>query len=257
MMLNMKFFNVYYFCHLANISVGTHDYSPKYGDFVDGQYSDNALVEDFPRISVLRDYCFWLVEDVIAEQADLMAQDLSYDFNPFEWIVQAICKYRDIHISYDEWQKKYIFPKDCNDYLDIFYQFTEFLNEENDNIYDAVIECIALEIEHILFQNREFLFKLNETIASVFENESRPRVYIPEWVKRSVLFRDKGCCVFCKKDLTGLYTLLEDNQKQFDHIVPLANGGINDVCNIQLVCQQCNLRKKAISSTNTSYQSVY
>lgn len=110
---------------------------------------------------------------------------------------------------------------------------------------------------YILFQNRDFLLRFNEQQAVAFEDNPRTRVYIPEWVKRAVLFRDKGCCVFCKKDLTGLYTLLEDNEKQFDHIVPLHDGGINDVCNIQLSCKECNLKKSDSSKTSTLYRSAY
>lgn len=80
------------------------------------------------------------------------------------------------------------------------------------------------------------------------------RIYIPEWVKRAVLFKDKGCCVFCKMDLAGLYSLMEDNEKQFDHIVPVNEVGINDVCNIQLLCQVCNLGKSDTSKTSICYQ---
>jgi len=76
-------------------------------------------------------------------------------------------------------------------------------------------------------------------------------------VKRAVLFRDKGCCVFCKRDLTGLYSILEDKEKHFDHIVPLNEGGLNDVCNIQLSCPDCNLAKSDTSKTSTLYQSAY
>ena len=63
--------------------------------------------------------------------------------------------------------------------------------------------------------------------------------------------------MFCKKDLTGLYSLLEDNEKHFYHIVPLNEGGINDVCNMQLSCQDCNLSKSDNSMTSSLYQSAY
>ena len=111
--------------------------------------------------------------------------------------------------------------------------------------------------EYILFQNRDFLLRFNEQVAVMFCEHPRKRVYVPEWVKRAVLFRDRGCCVFCKKDLTGLYSLLEDNEKHFDHIVPLNEGGINDVCNMQLSCQDCNLSKSDNSMTSSLYQSAY
>lgn len=124
-------------------------------------------------------------------------------------------------------------------------------------LYYDIIENIATEVEYILFQNRDFLLRFNEQQAVAFENNHRERVYVPEWVKRAVLFRDKGRCVFCKKDLTGLYSLLDDNEKQFDHIVSLNEGGINDVCNMQLSCRDCNLEKLDSSKTSTLYQSAY
>ena len=54
-------------------------------------------------------------------------------------------------------------------------------------------------MEYILFQNRDFLLRFNEQQAVAFEDNLRKRKYIPEWVKRAVLFRDKGCCVFVKE----------------------------------------------------------
>ncbi|MGW5524838.1 HNH endonuclease [Gordonia sp. NPDC003950] len=32
-------------------------------------------------------------------------------------------------------------------------------------------------------------------------------------------------------------------KEHFDHVVPLAHGGLNDITNIQLLCQSCNLTK--------------
>ena len=149
------------------------------------------------------------------------------------------------------------FKFDEDDYLETYNNYLEYINKYEDGLFYSVIYDIATEVEYILFQNRDFLLRFNEQQAVAFEDNPRTRVYIPEWVKRAVLFRDKGCCVFCKKDLTGLYTLLEDNEKQFDHIVPLHDGGINDVCNIQLSCKECNLKKSDSSKTSTLYRSSY
>lgn len=33
--------------------------------------------------------------------------------------------------------------------------------------------------------------------------------------------------------------------RRFDHIVPLAAGGLNDVTNLQLLCRACNREKSA------------
>lgn len=250
MTIDMKYFNVYYFCHLANESIGNINYATNNAEFTEEQFEVEP--EEFPKVSVLREYCAWLVDRVFYEQADLISNDQAYDFNPISWINQAIIKYRQIEISANN-----EFKFDDEDYLEIYNNYLKYVNKYEDDLYYSVIYEIAIEVEYILFQNRDFLLRFNEQQAVAFKDKPRKRVYIPEWVKRAVLFRDKGCCVFCKKDLTGLYTLLEDNDKQFDHIVPLNNGGINDVCNIQLSCKECNLKKSDSSKTSTLYQGVY
>jgi 5-methylcytosine-specific restriction endonuclease McrA len=71
------------------------------------------------------------------------------------------------------------------------------------------------------------------------------------WVRDAVFFRDHGRCVLCQVDLSGL--LATDRSDHFDHMVPLEKWGINDPCNIQLLCEVCNLRKAAGESV-TGYR---
>lgn len=249
--IDMKYFNVYYFCHLANESMGKFEYATNYGIFVEQEFAVDP--EEFPKVSVLRQFCYWLVERIIWEQVSLISNEVkNYDFDPVSWVCQAIKKYRDIDVD-GLFEQICAEDKEEADFEELFNVFVEKL----DDLYCNVIWDIATEIEYILFQNREFLVRFNETMASAFEDNNRKRIYVPEWVKRAVLFRDRGCCVFCKKDLTGIYTLLDDREKQFDHIVPLEEGGLNDVCNIQLTCQECNQKKHTQSGTSTLYQTAY
>lgn len=251
MTIDMKFFNVYYFCHLANESMGKFDYISTNAEFTERQFEIEP--EEFPKVSVLREYSSWLIDRVFYEQANYIANSGEVaDFNPISWINQAILKYKKIDVSLNN-----DFTIDYEDYLDTYNEYISYLDKLEVGLFDDVIYNIAIEVEYILFQNRDFLLRFNEQQAVAFEVHPRKRVYIPEWVKRAVLFRDKGCCVFCKKDLTGLYSLLEDNEKHFDHIVSLNEGGLNDVCNIQLSCQDCNLKKSDSSKTSTLYQSAY
>ena len=79
---------------------------------------------------------------------------------------------------------------------------------------------------------------------------------IPDWVRRAVFFRDRGMCVTCGIDLSGLGSIWSD--EHFDHIVPLASGGLNDITNIQLLCAGCNLKKGGRNTlTSTSYEDWY
>src|SRR3546814_20659888 len=50
------------------------------------------------------------------------------------------------------------------------------------------------------------------------------RVRPPKWAQSAVFFRDRGRCVLCEKDLTGLMSI--DTVENYDHIVPISGGGI-------------------------------
>ena len=54
-----------------------------------------------------------------------------------------------------------------------------------------------------------------------------------------MISRDKGKCAQCGVDIVmGL-----EADDHFDHMVPLSRGGCNDIVNLQLFCQGCNLNK--------------
>ena len=58
---------------------------------------------------------------------------------------------------------------------------------------------------------------------------------IPENVRRAVWRRDQGKCARC-----GSRELIE-----YDHIIPVSEGGGNTARNIELLCQRCNRSKGA------------
>ena len=65
------------------------------------------------------------------------------------------------------------------------------------------------------------------------KREKPPSRHIPKKVQREVWRRDRGRCLEC------------DSQKnlEFDHLIPLSEGGSNTARNIQLLCQECNRKK--------------
>lgn len=77
------------------------------------------------------------------------------------------------------------------------------------------------------------------------------------WAQRAVFFRDRGKCVLCDSDVSGLVSL--DNIENYDHIVPLSRWGLNDITNLQLLCVPCNQHEKRDGAVITSgrYQSWY
>ncbi|MFW2567879.1 HNH endonuclease [Aliarcobacter butzleri] len=56
--------------------------------------------------------------------------------------------------------------------------------------------------------------------------------------------------------MSGILNL--ENKVNYDHIVPLDKYGFNDISNIQLLCFDCNQKKKANPAiTSHFYQSWY
>lgn len=135
---------------------------------------------------------------------------------------------------------------------DPFYQW--YLSQEAS--FELLWEKLTDETFHLLFGNRAFLLKFNLSVSRFVDRYKAaiPAEYLgrdgkikrqplPVWARDAVFYRDHGRCVLCQVDLSGL--LSTDRFDHFDHIVPLASLGTNDPCNLQLLCEACNLRKAA------------
>lgn len=120
----------------------------------------------------------------------------------------------------------------------------------------SVIDIVASQVFHVLFANRGTLLKFNELCAGYVlsaslsfaperfsKGDTLKRVNPPSWAKSAVFHRDKGRCTHCGCDLTKTINALPS--AQYDHIVPLSRGGMNDVTNLQLLCSECNAMKGA------------
>lgn len=143
--------------------------------------------------------------------------------------------------------------------------------EKNIENFADLFDKISPELVHILFNDKQFLFKFNNLVQKIVKDEEKDynlpwpkdslnedgtikRQAIPQWVKNAVYHRDKGHCVFCSRDLTGLVNVLR--QSNYDHIIPLKQFGTNDPCNIQLTCEECNKLKGAqLKMPKYKYQS--
>lgn len=132
---------------------------------------------------------------------------------------------------------------------DIAYDWYQELRQTES--YDRLITTMAGEVFTILFANRRVLFALNELLAAKLTGTRTIRHRPPAWAKRAVFYRDRGKCTGCFCDLSG--TLSIGGIAQFDHVVPLVASGLNDLTNLQLMCDSCNSRKagKIIASTFT------
>ncbi|MBD2256549.1 HNH endonuclease [Pseudanabaena sp. FACHB-2040] len=63
------------------------------------------------------------------------------------------------------------------------------------------------------------------------------RISIPKAVRQYVFERDSYQCKGCGKTSS-------EAQLTIDHIIPLAQGGPDDISNLQALCSTCNQRKK-------------
>lgn len=140
--------------------------------------------------------------------------------------------------------------------------------------YEKLMDQTVGEIFHVLFQNRQLLLDFNDymssilSVATVEDAEDLDhtllsprgtllRVRPPKWAQRAVFYRDRGRCVLCDSDLSGLANI--ENVENYDHIVSLAQFGLNDVSNLQLLCVHCNQieKKDGAAITSGRYQSWY
>jgi HNH endonuclease len=130
--------------------------------------------------------------------------------------------------------------------------FWDFVSESD--AFHAAMDELADEVFHVLFNDVGFLHRFNRLCADYIENSgfgenlktargTLKRVRIPVWARRAVFYRDKGECRSCKRSLAALINQLET--ERYDHIVPLACFGPNDLTNLQLLCEPCNLKKAA------------
>jgi len=284
---DLTFYETYYFANaIKNVLEDQFAYIRHLHDFYgDGRYL--AYAPPFPRFSAFHNFISFVVDDMLDEDAkniDLQKrQDTVVQFqgmeSAFVWnehpsrlpVNRALDRFGIQHQDFKAWLKqrsRTFLEADDND-------VSEYYGELRlEGPFDDLLERTTGEVFFVLFQNRHALLLFNEMMASQMksgaENDfvhpdyesffDRPgvlrRVHFPSWVQRAVFFRDRGMCVICHKDLSG--TVAIGSQENYDHIVPLASGGLNDITNIQLLCRECNAAKCAgKATTSTHYEAWY
>ncbi|MBR9675112.1 MULTISPECIES: HNH endonuclease [Bacillus] len=264
--LKMEYQGTYYYANLIQyILENRFDYLMN----LEGFFCDSEVIyhtRPFLKCSILHNFISFIIEAHLSEEAvNLNARDCrdysNFDFDnptyitPLEYVLKT---YEIPHISFMEWWKEN-YPEESIKNEELFtYYFEEYSGTSE---WETVIEALTEDVFHILFLNRDLLQKFNNMLSGylemcigsddatvIIENEDlqkyiRPnlklyRKNIPNWVKKAVYYRDRGRCVYCNKDLTGLVSIF--NKENYDHIVPLNEYGFNDVTNIQLLCRKCN-----------------
>jgi len=281
--LEIRFYDTYYFANVVkNVLQDQLAFIRHLNDFYgDGKHI--AFARPFPRFSALHSFLEFIIDDLLSETKDIdlprrqiravQSSELSKAIIGDPTLLplnEALVRYGIDHTSFVEWlhEAGKSFQDADEDDIDEYYGELRL-----EGAFDKLLDCSVHEAFYILFSNRRILLTFNEMMSRPMADTDLgevPKEYlryfakpgallrcaIPQWAKDAVFFRDRGRCVICRCDLSGLIAVGSD--KNFDHVVPLAQGGLNDVTNIQLLCATCN-SKKGYGEAETSdfYQSWY
>lgn len=260
--IDIKYFETYYFANvIKNVLDDPFAYLRTLDEFF-GENNQMSFIEPFPKVSRLHEFIAWSIDTISYED---MGEIGKLKNGSKLWIDIAINHYQ---IDNDNFQtyltsigKNLETAKD-----DDIYEYYQDLRLTQ--IYDTLLTKMSDEIFFILFLNRQLLQNFNKMASTPIadycldfgdqeinkhfaKDGVLKRVGIPSWVQKAVFHRDRGICTKCFKDITGLINI--GNTENFDHIVSLADGGLNDVTNIQLLCETCNKSKGKRQVLSSSY----
>jgi len=97
-------------------------------------------------------------------------------------------------------------------------------------------EELKVHVKHFIFRKEDKFSKMKKEVERFERFEKLQPIYreqIPEDIRMYVWRRDNGKCVQC-----GSNRLLE-----FDHVIPVSEGGSSTERNLQLLCSVCNKKK--------------
>ena len=234
----------YWFAHVvSNVVDDPQAYLRELHDIFAENESANALCNAFPRWSNLHYFIAEIFESIIHEPTD----EGSATFRAFLELMNA--------------------PKDWFEDIAEEGPGEIVLTELYENGRDRLVE----EVFHIAFRDVSLLARFNAIAAYYicdfgedigngderFTNKGTlRRVAIPSYVRDAIYFRDGGECRSCKKSIDRV--LSPEARERYDHIVPLAQGGANDITNIQLLCEACNAAKSSrLDPVSTLYPRLY
>lgn len=223
----------------------------------------DGIFGDMPSVSLTRSYPKWTCFHIFIEEliSSVVWEEAEYGepAHPKLWVCHLL---NANNFSYDSPE-----PDAANVQHVSAGEFIDSLSE--DGTIESLCQQIAKQVFHVLFSNRKTMAAFGDMVSD-FVLHAAPyftpksftaaghlkRTQPPVWARNAVFHRDKGHCVLCRTDLTKLVS--QKSKIHFDHIVPLASGGLNCVTNLQLTCANCNLGKGARSSiTSHAYEPWY
>lgn len=244
--------DLYYICQMVDgVTRSPGAFLRKIEDIF-GDMSSTNLVRKYPKWTCFHIFVEELISSVIFEDAE------SSDNRPGAYWIDHLL--RSNGMGHSTVRTPEFSQCDGFEYLDAL--------QKEDLIAD-LCETVSMQVFYVLFSNRGTMSAFGNMVGG-YVLDTAPafgpdafnasghlsRVSIPAWAKSAVFHRDKGRCVLCQTDLTRLFS--QQSETHYDHIIPLAHGGMNCVTNLQLACSGCNLAKGARSSnTSREYEAWY
>lgn len=256
----MEYYTTYNFVDLIHNFAINGYYAPEIHDGFDDfiKLYSNDIILPFQKFSALHLFTTFAVYLSFREDVDDVVLDsIVFNEDYILWINEALNTYKITHLGFKDWLQTHSLSLDKLEHEDTILEYYDYLYEKGP--FQELLQQISDEVFFVLFMNRNFLYQFNKQISTRlvkiktqdFSEHARilfkkdgflRRVNIPLWVRRAVFYRDRGMCSNCRKDISGLVNI--HSSKHFDHIIPLAAGGLNDISNFQLLCDACNLSKK-------------
>jgi hypothetical protein len=186
------------------------------------------------------EYRLWYLEDLLELLATAGVPSSA------KLVVKATVVVTRINALYDQDEQKYWKAVD----RDTTYNLTDDLILKYEKKILSLSDRYAENYAERVFHDRQLCEHLSKTLVAIgFDGRDDwtgpPRQWIkrlnrwPAWAVDAVVSRDRGHCARCGVSITGELRA----SKHIDHIVALANGGTNDLSNLQLLCDACNLKK--------------
>lgn len=193
-----------------------------------------------PFLILKSEYLAWHLEDLLEMLTHHDAQDLNA-------IVKEQRVFTEKLFKQDE-ESYFSFVESREGRRDLEKRISKLRYEFSD-LLRSLAALYADDFAQRIFHDRELCGYVSELVINigypgVHDETGDPcqwveRKPIPEWAKRAVCARDRGLCVECGANIGNEL----EATPNIDHIMPLAIGGSNDLANLQVLCQSCNLKK--------------
>jgi 5-methylcytosine-specific restriction endonuclease McrA len=203
---------------------------------------DDYIISDTHRMSLGGEYRLWYLEDLIEL---LQSAGVSAKAKLLEKAARMVV---EIDNLFDKDEDKYWKSVD----REFVYTTTDELIVKYEKEILSLAGMYAANYAERVFHDRQLCEHISKTLIEIgFDGRPNwtgpPKQWIrrqnrwPSWAVDAVVARDRGHCGACGVSITAELSA----PKHIDHIVALANGGTNDLSNLQLLCDACNLKKRA------------